>query len=215
MWTLLVLGHGRWEYLGRTLRSLDAVVGLGFFDRHIMALDVGLGPGNGPGGVSWEILATGGGAGLSANVQQCWDALGADEWVAHFEEDFEVTDAPLTAMRAVLELRPNLAQMVLERQPVNAAEVANGGLLGGDNIPTFTAHGGPRGPFWREQSHLFSFNPCVYHSSIATAAGTERVVTDRLLADGRSFGFWGAQGDAPRVRHIGVERGMGSPGWRP
>ena len=60
---------------------------------------------------------------------------------------------------------------------------------------------------------MFSFNPCVYHSSIATVAGTETQVTERLRADGWSFGFWGAQGDAPRCEHIGVEGGMGSTGW--
>lgn len=214
-WTLVVVGHGRYDYLGRTLQALDASVGLGWFDRRIMSLDVEFAPENGPGGVSWEILTTGGGKGLSANVQQAWDALGPDEWCLHLEEDFVVHDAPLNRMAAVLQSHPLVAQMVLERQPINAAEVANGGLLGGDNIPTFTAHGGPRGPFWREQRHLFSFNPCVYHSSIATVGGTERVITDRLLADGRRFGFWGAQGDPPLVEHIGVAGGMGSHGWRP
>ena len=212
MWTLLVLGHGRWEYLNSALSALDNSVGFDFFDRRVMSLDS-------PAptvvnGDLWEVVSTGGGRGLIANVQQGWDALGPDEWVFHLEEDFEVVDAPLTAMRAVLELRPQLAQMVLERQPVNASEVGNGGLLGGDNIPTFTAHGGPRGPFWREQDHLFSFNPCVYHSSVATKAGTETSVTQRLRADGRTFGFWGAQGDAQRCHHIGVQGGMGSPGWR-
>lgn len=93
-------------------------------------------------------------------------------------------------------------------------------LLGADNIPTWTdqswavIQGAGPAFHWREQSHLFSFNPCLYHSSVATVGGTEREVTDRLLADGRSFAFWGAQGDAPRVRHVGVSGGMGSPGWR-
>lgn len=211
-WTLLVLGHGRWDYLGETLAALDASVGLDFFDRHVMSLDVDFAPENGPGGVSWEILATGGRRGLIANVQQGWDALGDDEWVFHCEEDFVVHDAPLDAMREVLVANPSVAQMVLERQPLNASEVANRGLLGAENIPEFDTWGNP-GAYWREQSHLFSFNPCVYHSSVATKAGTETHVTQRLRAEGRTFGFWGRQGDAPRCEHIGVEGGMGSPGW--
>lgn len=216
-WTLLVLGHGRWDYLGETLQALDGVVGLDFFDRHIMSLDADLVPENGPGGVSWEILSTGGRRGLVANVQQGWDALGDDEWVFHLEEDFVVRDAPLDAMRDTLISRPTVAQMVLERQPLNASEVAHGGLLGASNIPEFTQHyavGGVVPHDFREQSHLFSFNPCVYRSSVATKAGTETHVTQRLRAEGRTFGFWGRQGDAPRCEHIGVEGGMGSAGWR-
>lgn len=211
-WTLLVLSHARWGYLGRTLKALDDVVGLDFFDRRVLSLDADLAPENVAGGGSWEVAATGGRRGLVANLQQGWDALGSDEWVFHLEEDFVVNDAPLGAMREVLVANPSVAQMVLERQPLNASEVAAGGLLGGDNIPTFEECGNPGAP-WREQRHLFSFNPCVYHSGIATKAGVERDVTARLRADGRTFGFWGAQGDAPRCTHIGVEGGMGSTGW--
>lgn len=212
-WTLLVMSHGRWDYLGRSLLALDQLIGLDWFDRRILSLDVDLAPQDGPGGVSWEVLATGGRHGLTANVQQGWDALGPDEWVFHLEEDFVVHAAPLVAMAATLQQHPLVSQMVLERQPVNPSEFANGGLLGGDNIPTWTEHGGPKGPFWRQQRHLFSFNPCVYHSSVATVGGTETVVTERLRAEARTFGFWGAQGDPPRCEHIGVQGGMDSTGW--
>lgn len=208
-WTLLVMSHGRWNYLGASLTELDRTVGLGFFDRRVLSVDGG--HRSRPGvaaGDDWEVLITGSRQGLTANLQQAWDALGPDEWILHLEEDFLVRDAPLDEMRAVLEQQPRVAQMVLERQPLNPSEVRSGGLLGGDNIPSWNDRGG-----WREQQHLFSFNPCVYHSSIATVAGTETVVTERLLAEGRTFGFWGAQGDAPRCEHIGVEGGMGSAGW--
>ncbi len=216
-WTLLGLDHGRWDYVERALVALDEAVGLQWFDRRVFAYDGGCLPTQFPVSVRRnfdDLCFDGQRRGLAANVQRGWGALGPDEWVFHLELDFLVHDAPLNQMAAVLQSHPLVSQMVLERQPVNASEVANGGLLGGDNIPTFTAHGGPKGPFWREQRHLFSFNPCVYHSSVATVGGTERVVTDRLLDDGRSFGFWGAQGDAPRCEHIGVSGGMGSVGWR-
>lgn len=209
-WTLLVLDHRPADmYRDQCIKRLDGVIGLSFFDRLVLSLDR-----DGTDYVAdkhrpWDVLHTGGGKGLTANVQQAWDALGPDEWVFHLEGDFLVNEAPLEAMRTVLVSFPHVAQMVLERQPVNPSEWAAGGLLGGDNIPTWA----PRGT-WREQDHLFSLNPCVYHSSIATIAGTETQVTERLRADGWTFGFWGRQGDAPRVRHVGVQGGMGSPGWR-
>ena len=212
-WTLLVLDHGRWDYLGRTLKSLDDVLGLDFFDRRILSLDCDLAPDavSGPG--EWEVAATGRRSGLVANLQQGWDALGDDEWVFHLEGDFLVHDAPLEAMRDVLLANPSVAQMVLERQPISRSEFMAGSLLGAENIPTWQQWGNP-GAYWREQRHLFSFNPCVYHSSLASKAGTELHVTQRLLADGWSFGFWGAQGDTPRCEHIGLVGGMGSTGWR-
>lgn len=212
-WTLLALDH-RTQYIDQALAQLDETVGLDFFDRHVFAYDGSLLPTQLPVSVrQFEITRSTHREGLIANVQRAWDALGPDEWVFHLELDFLVHDAPLAAMRGVLEANPSVAQMVLERQPANASETANGGVLGVDNIPTFDQWGNP-GAYWREQRHLFSFNPCVYHSSVASKAGTETHVTQRLLAEGRSFGFWGAQGDAPRCEHIGVEGGMGSTGWR-
>lgn len=207
-WTLLVVDHRPpWMYRDEVVRRLDETVGLDVFDRLVLSLDRDdTDPAPGPG---WEVLCTGGGRGLVANVQQAWDAVGPDEWVFHLEGDFLVDDAPLSEMREVLISNPRVAQMVLERQPVAPAEFAAGGLLGGHCIPTFVDRGG-----WREQAHLFCLNPFVAHSSVLTKAGTETHVTQRLRADGRTFGFWGRQGDRPRCRHIGVQCGMGSPGWR-
>lgn len=209
-WTLLVLDHRPPEmYYRDCIRRIDEVIGLDFFDRLVLSLDR-----DGADYVAdkhrpWDVLHTGGGRGLTANIQQAWDALGPDEWVFHVEGDFLIDEAPLDAMRSVLRSFPHVAQMVLERQPVAPEEWRAGGLLGAQCIPTWTDHG-----LWREQSHLFSFNPCVYHSSVATTAGTETQVTQRLRADGWTFGFWGRQGDAPRCHHVGVSGGMGSPGWR-
>ena len=215
-WTLLGLDHGRWEYVERSLAALDETIGLDFFDRRVFAYDGGHLPSQFPLAIRRhfdDLCFDGQRKGLAANIQRGWDVLGSDEWVFHLELDFVVHDAPLVPMAAVLQSHPSVAQMVLERQPLNASEVANGGLLGAENIPEFQQWGNPGSP-WREQRHLFSFNPCVYHSSLASTAGTETDITHRLLAEGRTFGFWGSQGDAPRCEHIGVEGGMGSAGWR-
>lgn len=210
MWTLLVLDHRPADlYRDRVIRQLDEVVGLDFFDRLVLSLDRDANDDADPTVGDWEVLHTGGGRGLIANVQQAWDVLGPDEWVFHLEGDFLVREAPLDVMRSVLGQYPWVAQMVLERQPVSPEEFAAGGLVGAQCIPSAVARG-----TWREQDHLFSFNPCVYHSTAATKAGTETHVTQRLRADGWTFGLWGRQGDPPRCEHIGVQGGMGSPGWR-
>ncbi len=209
-WTLLVLDHRPPEmYYRDCIRRIDEVVGLDFFDRLVLSLDRAGTDYEADKHRPWDVLHTGGDKGLTANVQQAWDALGPDEWVFHVEGDFLIDEAPLDAMRSVLVSFPHVAQMVLERQPVAPEEWRAGGLLGAQCIPTWAPCG-----TWREQDHLFSFNPCVYHSSIATTAGTEMQVTQRLRSDGWTFGFWGRQGDAPRCRHVGVSGGMGSPGWR-
>lgn len=213
MTTLLVRTHGRWDYLRKSLASID----LDLFDRKILSCDgVATSPvADDPDpptdsiGEGWEVVTTGAERhGLTANLRQGWGLLAEGEEVFDTEDDFLIRDLPLSEMRKLLEGRPGLAQVVLERQPVNPSEMANGGLLGGDNIPTFTSHKG-----WREQSHLFSFNPHLRFHTRSVPAGVEREVTHHFLAQGYTFGFWGAQGDAPRCTHIGVESGMGSAGW--
>lgn len=209
-WTLLVLDHRPPEmYYRDCIRRIDEVIGLDFFDRLVLSLDR-----DGADYVAdkhrpWDVLHTGGGRGLTANIQQAWDALGPDEWVFHVEGDFLIDDAPLVEMAEVLASTPRLANMVLLRQPEPLApgEVAwgvygaQGGLVDRDG--------------WLEHSNGFWLNPCVYHSSIALhyRAGTESVLTAQMAADGRTFGYWGGFGDPPRCTHVGTSGRMGSPGW--
>lgn len=210
MTTLLVRTHGRWEYLRRSLASID----LGLFDRKILSCDGCWPPFT---MLGWTVASSSERKGLSANIAQAWSLLEHGEWVFDTEDDMLIHDLPLPAMRAVLDATPNLAQMVLERQPVNPAEHRNGGLLGADNIPTWTDVTDGAGTFWREQSHLFSFNPHLRRHDRTLFphgwGGTETEATARLRPGGWVFGFWGAQGDAPRCEHIGEEQGMGSAGW--
>lgn len=205
MTTLLVRTHGRWDYLRQSLASIDPSQ----FDRFILSCDGCWPPFDMAG---WTVVSSPDRRGLSANIAQAWSLLEDGEWVFDTEDDFVIHDLPLAEMRAVLGETPNLAQMVLERQPVNPAEMANGGLLGGDNIPTWKDHNG-----WREQSHLFSFNPHLRRHDRTLFpkgwGGTETEATARLRSVGWVFGFWGEQGDAPRCTHIGVSGGMGSAGW--
>ncbi len=210
-WTLVVRGHGRWNYLDRSVDSIDFAVGLDRFDRKILSID---GPGPDKWRDGWEVLSTGPDRkGLTANVTQAWGALTDDDgYVFDTEDDFVVAPVDLDAIADVLDANPHVATMTLIRQPVNASEVNAGGLIWGEHFQgEFTDHDG-----WLEQKRLWSINPSVTRASTlrAVTPGVERLLTDQAHAKGWTFGFWGHPFDPPRALHIGTVGGMGSPGWR-
>lgn len=212
-WTLVVMGHGRWEYLERSMRSLDDAIDLQFFDHVIFSVD---------GGCKWRHQAWGlstaeyhqlpSRQGLTANLAQAWGALTPDdEWVFHLEEDFVVHDAPLKEMADTLDAFRNVANMVLVRQPWNAEEIRCGSVLRCQKWPLEDRGG------WLEHRNGFWLNPFVAHASLLRTLrpGVEQELTNQCLRRGLSFGYWGDVNDPPRCEHIGVEQGMGSPGWKP
>lgn len=213
--TLVVTSHGRWEYLAQTLRALDSAVGLKFFDRRLLSVD-GEYPhrdvwGKLPMDSYWGWKVTGSRQGLTANLAQAWGALITDdEWVFHVEEDFLIRDAPLAEMAATLDAFPQVANMVLVRQPWNAQEQRFGSVL--PTIPGLEDRGG-----WLEHRTGFWLNPFVAHASLLRSLqpGVESSLTKQCLARGLSFGYWGGRSDEPRCEHIGAEGGMNSPGWLP
>lgn len=205
MWTLVVMSHGRWPYLQRSLAS----VGLGQFDRVVGAFD-GCSPPNEIGRVfdaTWESTVRGG---LTANMARALSLLDDDdEWVFWLEEDFVIEDAPLEDMAAVLKVN-RVANMVLARQPWNEAEMAAGSVLA--TIPGLRVC-----DVWCEHWAGFWLNPFVAHASLlrSLTPGVEQDLTAQCLDRGYSFGYWGGPSDRPRCWHIGAEGGMGSPGWLP
>lgn len=207
MWTLVVMGHGRWEYLTRTLISIDETVGLGWFDRRVLSVD---GPGFDQGLEGFECLFTGTRAGLTANLAQAWGALGDDdEWVFFCEEDFLIREAPLNEMADTLDAYPHVANMVLARQPWNQDERRAGSVLA-------TICGLEDRDGWLEHTAGFWLNPHVAHVETLQnlTAGVESDLTGQCRERDWTFGYWGARDDPPRCLHIGAEGGMGSPGWR-
>lgn len=207
--TLVVTSHGRWEYLTRTLAALAPLQH--HFDRRIYSFD-GVDP------YDYcvmryesEFLSTGPERlGLTANLTQAWGALTTDdEWVFHVEEDFVVRDAPLAEMAATLDAFPQVANMVLVRQPWNAQEQRFGSVL--PTIPGLEDRGG-----WLEHRTGFWLNPFVAHASLLRSLqpGVESSLTKQCLARGLSFAYYGGRNDPPRCEHIGAEGGMGSPGWK-
>lgn len=211
MWTLVVMGHGRWPYLTKALESVEATVGLSFFDRKVAAFD-GCHPPDEIRTVFDSVWASDTRKGLAANLGRAWGLLDrTDEWVLHLEEDFVLVDAPLEEMAAVLDANRDVAQMALVRQPWSPEE--RDGMLFGPHIDgdLVDEHG------WLRQSRIFTLNPHVAHASLLRSVNpaVEVSLTGELVERGFTFGFFGGLHDDPRCLHIGAEGGMGTPGWRP
>jgi hypothetical protein len=205
---IVVVGDGRYEYMNRALMSLSRFAAYPFV-MHRIVQDSGLpAPVTYPEG--WEVVAHPQRRGLAAAVQSAWSNLPAEvEFLLHVEEDFLLTeDVDIDAMASCLSANPNLAQLVLKRQPCNPQEAAAGGI-----IECYPNEYADRDGFV-EHKRLFSLNPCLIPRHIIDRGwpdhGGEREFTDPLVADGYTFGFWGMRNDRPRCFHVGEQR---SAGW--
>lgn len=200
---LLVITDGRWDYLQQTLQSAMANLGGVVFDQCILVNDSDGGIAEAPRG--WLVVNNPERLGLAGAIGAGWAALDHDiTHVFHLEDDFTFPE-PVNVSEMVdhLDADPTLAQVALLRQPWSGEEHRAGSI--------YALNPGD----YRECSglvvheRLFTFNPCVYPSHIATEAGLERDVTDRLLADGYHFAYLGGLDDPPRCTHIGVRRSVG------
>lgn len=131
-------------------------------------------------------------------------------YVMHCELDFTYREpVDLDGMVAVLERRPRLAQVCLKRGPVNAEEIAAGGIV--ERFPDRYSEAVVAGHAITEHDVCFSTNPCVYPVEVCRRGWpqvkhSEGVFTHELLAAGFHFCFWGAKFAAPKVHHIGEVR---------
>ncbi len=143
--------------------------------------------------------------GLAGAVESVWRhalALGAD-YLFHLEDDFEVLEhINVPAMAATLDGNPDVAQMLLKRQPLSPPELKDNDVLGG--MRHIDAHVG-----WVTQQHIFSLNPCLiprWVLELGWPAGNEAEMTTILLEQGARFGVWGDPGSRPLVEHANAPR---------
>jgi hypothetical protein len=151
--------------------------------------------------------------GFAGAIQQGWrEALesGCDH-VLHLEMDFTFREpVQLDAMCDLLDEHEHLAQVALKRQPVNAEEIAAGGIV--EQHPEDFRQRVENGVIWTEHRRFFSTNPCVYATALCRhgwpqVEHSEGMFTHRLLADPDvRFAYWGGKFDAPLVEHIGHAR---------
>lgn len=198
---LMVITDGRWDYLQQTIDSFADQCDFPFAQRLVtIDLDGEYGP---------PVLGFGAHtharSGLAGNIQHGWDALDDDiEYVFHLEDDFIFPGPlPIREMLDALRSFPQLAQVALKRQPWSPQEQLAGNMLnlkpGLEEIDGLCVH-----------DSLFTFNPCLYPREITRyGAGLEQELTDKLVADGWRFGYYGAKDDPPRCIHIGHRRSDG------
>lgn len=151
--------------------------------------------------------------GFAGAIDYGWKRLRKQsvDWVFHLEGDFTFErPVPIARMIGVLERRPELAQLVLKRQPWNEREKLAGGIIEAD--PQDFEQVTDRGDVWTEHRKFWSTNPSLYsvgwcHQDWPQVERSEGVFTHRLLEDPQvKFGLWGAKKDPPAVIHIGDER---------
>lgn len=131
-------------------------------------------------------------------------------YVFHLEDDFEFKrQVDLLAMERLLDIRPNICQVALRRQPWNAAERRAGGVVE-KNPEAFTEHTFMEFA-WLEHVQFFTTNPCLYRREMLSLVWPEGDESEgrfglSLKASGRTFAYWGKRDDGPWVIHTGKRR---------
>lgn len=150
--------------------------------------------------------------GMAANIQAGWSAVLQYDWdyLLHWEDDMVLLrPPPLDAMIEALETHPQVANLMLKRQPWNSIEEEAGDVVRAIQMLAPNSFDMGR---WVMHDHIFSLNPCLIPRHIVEKgwpAGNEAQMTADLLSEGWMFGAW--NDPEPYLDHIGVERG---PGWK-
>ncbi len=150
--------------------------------------------------------------GMAHNVQQGFDRfLQTDaEYCWWQEDDMElIAEIPLDRMTRILETDPKLAHVVAKRHPWSSREHELGDVIA---ATCEVARHSATEDEYTVHDHIFSLNPCLIPRHIMELgydSGNEAGMTEKLLALGYQFAFYGTPGDPPLVNHIGQERGEG------
>lgn len=151
--------------------------------------------------------------GFCQSVQDGWGyaARPGVDWAYWLEDDFVHTRCVnLEELAFVLEREPQLAQMALYRDPVNAEERRVGGYM--NLYPEDYARRGEAQPWW-ETTRCFTTNPSLFRRELAEKYAFpghlkfcegEFGFQLRAEREGTTFGIWGE--GQPWVEHIGAVR---------
>ena len=227
MAVLIVMTHGRAQYIEEAIESLDEHL-IGPFRRMVIHDDS-----NNPNYRKWlssrfqeyEVITpldahgnptgkVGCCAAYASAMQFVADTEDEDEWVFSTEEDFVFNRVVnVYEMIEVMQQFPHLAQMVLRRQPWGHEPKDGGFVAEWPLLYTDTDNGVY---FWMEHQRNWSNNPNLYRKSMSrfkwpSEPGCEISFAEQLMdydANTR-FGLWGKRTDSPAVTHIGFDRAGG------
>jgi hypothetical protein len=143
-------------------------------------------------------------------IREGWREVDCD-YVFHLEDDFVFHEpVPVAEMVALLERRPELAQVSLKRQAWSPEECAAGGIV--ECHPGDFDEVSDDRATWTEHRSYFTTTPSVYSARLCELGWpqcphSEGIFTHRLLEDpALRFAIWGSKFDAPRCEHIGEVR---------
>ncbi|MGE0138653.1 MAG: hypothetical protein AB7R77_12600 [Ilumatobacteraceae bacterium] len=161
----------------------------------------------------FDVISTPGRSGFGGAIRSAWAHLRtlSAPFLYITEDDFVIQEPiRLREMIAVLDVAPNVVQLVLKRQPWNAEEIAAGGIVEKD--PDDYTEAGVYGYTYTVHRRFFSTNPYLARRSLLehnwpTGPQSEGHFTHQLLVDrDLRFAFWGAKYARPAVEHIGAQR---------
>lgn len=163
-------------------------------------------------------------AGYTAAMRRIWSATTGSLFL--LEEDFRFTrPVNLTDLHTVLDGNPRLAQVALQRPPWYRNE-RRAGVIPAQRAridAERAAAGRPPTQWTRHATHLehtagVTCNPALWSAAAFTAdwpntAWSETAMGDQLLAAGFTAAYYGHEGDAPHVEHVGATRAETSGGY--
>ena len=219
---LLVMTDGRRDAIARTVPEF-----LDRFDRPDLLSELVIHDDSGDpeyagwlvdtfGPTGFEIISTAGRSGFGGAIRSAWQHTrdtSSARYVFHLEDDFVPTrTVPLLDMVRLLELRRDLVQVALRRQPWNADEHAAGGIV--EQHPADYADADESGILFLEHRRFFTTNPNLYRVELVRStewpAGEQsegRYGIELLAEDpARRFAFIGRRDSGPAVEHIGTAR---------
>ena len=144
--------------------------------------------------------------GFAHTMKVACELMAAEPCAGWWEEDFTaIRPIDFTALAALLDADPSLAQIALLRQVWYEEEEKAGGIL-----PFLDARPHPDVPGLCVQQRVFTTNPgvwapCGYAGGWPQSPGSEHLKTLELLADDRCFAYL----DGQAVHHAGERTGHG------
>lgn len=153
--------------------------------------------------------------GFGGAIRAAWKTLhdlSVARFVFHHEGDFTFNrPVPLDDLAVVLDMRPQLVQLALRRQPWNDAERAAGGIVEQHPADYRSRTDGVHS--WLEHRRFFTANPSLYRRTLCDRGWPSGNESEgrfglRLFAEqpAAHCGFWGARSSGEWVTHIGHER---------